>query len=186
MTTQPHTATWLPSLRIRTATSADLPALEWEGEFSHFRRLYQDVYRSSVKGEAILWVADLPGSSLIGQLFVQLNSARPELADGHTRAYIYGFRVRPFYRDKGVGTRLLQVAESNLIHRGFLFAVLNVNQENSSARRLYERLGYRIVASEAGRWSYLDQFGHLQRVNEPAWRMEKLLKNPSDVKDSLD
>lgn len=186
MTTQPHTTTWLPALRIRTATSADLPALEWEGEFSHFRRLYQDVYRSSVKGEAILWVADLPGSSLIGQLFVQLNSARSELADGHTRAYIYGFRVRPSYRDKGVGTRLLQVAESNLIHRGFLYTVLNVNQENSNARRLYERLGYRIVASEAGRWSYLDQFGHLQRVNEPAWRMEKLLKNQHDVNNSLD
>jgi ribosomal protein S18 acetylase RimI-like enzyme len=120
-------------------------------------------------------VADFTGASIVGQLFVQLNSARPELADGNHRAYIYGFRVQAPYRNQGLGTRMLHVAEADLIRRGFQRVVLNVNRDNPDARRLYERNGYWVVAEEEGRWSYLDQFGQRREVNEPAWRMEKIL-----------
>jgi ribosomal protein S18 acetylase RimI-like enzyme len=161
---------------IRAATLEDLPALEWDGEFAHFRRLYQDVYQSARRGEAVLWVVEVPGVGVVGQVFVQLNSARMELANGSTRAYVYGFRIQPAYRSQGIGTRLLQSVEADLTRRGFRRVVLNVSRENHSARRLYERLGYRVVAAEPGRWSYLDQFGYRQEVNEPAWRMEKSLQ----------
>jgi len=53
--------------------------------------------------------------------------------------------------------------------------VLNVSRDNLDARRLYERLGYRVVAGDPGRWSYLDEHGIRHDVNEPAWRMEKKL-----------
>ncbi len=161
---------------IRSATLEDLPALEWEGEFAHFRRLYQDVYESARRGEAVLWVVEVPGVGVVGQAFVQLTSARTELANGSTRAYVYGFRIQPAYRSQGIGTRLLQLVESDLKRRGFRSVVLNVSRDNRSARRLYERLGYRVVAAEPGSWSYLDQFGRRQQVNEPAWRMEKVLQ----------
>ncbi len=85
---------WLSLVQIRRLTKTDLPDLEWDGEYTRFRRLFADTYQSAVKGRAVLWVADLPPQGLIGQLFVQLNSARLELADGKTRAYIYVFRVR--------------------------------------------------------------------------------------------
>jgi ribosomal protein S18 acetylase RimI-like enzyme len=101
-----------------------------------------------------------------------LNTA---LADGRTRAYIYGFRVRPAYRGVGVGSRLLQTAEADLARRGFRSICLNVARVNQDARRLYERFGYRVVAAESGVWSYLDEQGHRCQVNEPAWRMEKEL-----------
>jgi ribosomal protein S18 acetylase RimI-like enzyme len=88
---------------------------------------------------------------------------------------VYGFRIRPAYRNQGIGTQMLVVAEGDLLRRGYRCVVLNVNRDNPEARRLYERNGYRVVASEEGRWSYLDQFGHRVEVNEPAWRMEKKL-----------
>jgi ribosomal protein S18 acetylase RimI-like enzyme len=163
----------ISSVRIRTAFEDDLPALEWNGEYAHFRRLYQDIYRSAKRGEAVLWVAELANEEIIGQLFVQLNSARPELADGLRRAYIYGFRVREVYRGKGLGTRMMQAAEGDLIQRGYQLVTLNVNRDNPGARRLYERLGYRVVAAEEGRWSYVDDRGQRREVHEPAWRMEK-------------
>lgn len=158
---------------VRYAHEADLPALEWDGEYAHFRRLYQDVYHSAQRGDALLWIAELPGAGLIGQLFVQLRSARLELADGAHRAYVYGFRIKPEHRRQGLGTYMLALAESDLSRRGFRRVVLNVNRDNPDARRLYERLGYRVVGDEAGRWSYLDQYGVRQEVDEPAWRMEK-------------
>jgi ribosomal protein S18 acetylase RimI-like enzyme len=168
----------LSRVKIRTAVESDLTAMEWDGEYAHFRRLYEEIFRSARRGDALLWVAELlDEQNLIGQLFVQLRSARLELADGVRRAYIYGFRIKPDYRSQGLGTQMLEVAEQDLYQRGYRWVVLNVNRDNPDARRLYEREGYRVTAAEAGCWSYLDQFGKRQEVNEPAWRMEKELKS---------
>lgn len=162
-------------VNIRRLEKADLPALEWGGEYTHFRRLYADIFESANKGKAVLWVAELQSSGVIGQLFVQLNSARHELADGINRAYIYGFRVQANYRGQGVGTQMMEVAEQDLSLRRFRWVTLNVGIDNPDARRLYERLGYKVVASEPGQWSYKDEQGQRHEVHEPAWRMEKSL-----------
>jgi ribosomal protein S18 acetylase RimI-like enzyme len=165
----------LAQVKFRQAFRSDLLALEWDGEFAHFRRLYAEAYRYAELGQAIIWVAELIEAGLIGQLFVHLKSDRRELADGRTRAYIYGFRIRPAYQSKGIGTRLLQVTENDLIQRGFTYVNLNVGQDNFRARQLYERLGYRVIGTDPGSWSYYDQHGRRQNVNEPAWRMQKEL-----------
>jgi len=166
---QPH------RLLVRQVTQDDLQALEWDGEYSHFRRLYRDIYHSACQGKAVLWVGELEDEGVIGQVFVQLDSARKELADGMSRAYIYGFRVRPAYRRLGIGGRMLQTLEQDLTLRSFQLATLNVGRENLDARRFYERYSYQVVAAEPGRWSYLDDRGNRHEVHEPAWRMEKHL-----------
>lgn len=161
---------------IRQVTQDDLPALEWEGQYKHFRRLFKHAFRRARDGKAVLWIAELPGEGLIGQIFVQLVTHRSELADGKARAYIYAFRVRPEYRGEGLGTLLLETVEEDLNRRGFRRVCLNVGRDNLDARRLYERLGYSVVAAEAGIWSYIDHRGRRRQVHEPAWRMEKELK----------
>ena len=104
-----------------------------------------------------------------------MESHQTELANGRSRAYIYSFRVRPPYRGTGIGTLLLQTAETDLGKRGYHWITLNVGRDNPDARRLYERFGYIVAADEPGRWSYLDQNGHRRHVHEPSWRMEKEL-----------
>ncbi len=164
----------LDGLVVRQVLKADLPGLEWEGEYAHFRRLYAEAYHRSEMGEAVLWVAEMHGM-LIGQLFVHLDHRREEYTNSELRAYIYGVRVRPAYRRKGIGSYMLQVTEGDLLRRGYRKASLNVGQDNPDARRLYERKGYSVVGSDPGRWSYIDHEGKLRDVVEPAWRMEKLL-----------
>ena len=176
---------WLNDVKIRLLKEADLPALEWEGEFTHFRRVYADAFERARTGRSVLWVADFSAPSIlsishqvngiVGQLFVQLTCDRPELADGIHKGYIYAFRVRPYFRGGGLGTRMLKKAETDLKQRGFVTATLNVAQVNNDARRLYERLGYHVVASDPGRWSYPDEKGYWRFVEEPAWRMEKAI-----------
>lgn len=166
----------ISTLQIRHASKADLPALEWEGQYAHFRRLYDAAYRTTQNGKGLMWVADLPGEGIIGQAFVQFFASRSELADGINRAYIYAIRVRPAYRGMGVGSYLMNVVEGDLSERGFHTVTLNVAQDNPDARRLYERMGYRVIASDPGRWSYIDHNGQRQQVNEPAWRMEKSIR----------
>jgi ribosomal protein S18 acetylase RimI-like enzyme len=163
----------LAGVKIRHLAKNDLTALEWNGEFRHFRKLYADIYQSSLFGKSVLWVAELSSKEIIGQMFVQLISARLELADGKDRAYIYGFRIKPAYRSQGIGTRMLRMAEVDLKRRGFHFLTLNVGKDNPRARELYERYGFQVKAEDPGEWSYVDDHGERHEVHEPSWRMEK-------------
>jgi ribosomal protein S18 acetylase RimI-like enzyme len=174
-TIQTTKTNWLHTVDIRHIRKSDLPALEWDGEYSHFRQIYTDAYNRSVRGMSVLWVADLPGAGIIGQVFIQFSCDRPELADGHYRAYLYSFRIKPAYRSAGLGTRILEVVELDLFKRGFHYLTLNVARDNPRAQQLYERLGYKVVAPEPGIWSYIDPDGVWHQVEEPAWRMEKRL-----------
>jgi ribosomal protein S18 acetylase RimI-like enzyme len=167
----------LSNVQIRHITKSDLPLLEWDGEFIHFRRVYANAFKRAQQGHSLLWAAAMPGSkTIIGQIFIQISCNRPELADGVKRAYFYSFRVRPSYRSLGVGKKLLWTAETELHRRGFEFITCNVAKENQRAISLYEQIGYIIVSHEPGIWSYQDHKGVWHQVVEPAWRMEKKLK----------
>jgi ribosomal protein S18 acetylase RimI-like enzyme len=167
---------WLDRVAIRTMLEGDLPALEWEGEFTHFRRLYAEAFQRTCSGLAQAYVAQLTETGIIAQSFIQLTCDRQELADGAQRAYLYAFRVRPAYRCKGLGTRMMDHFEDELRKRGFRWLTLNVGKDNPRAQKLYRRRGYTVIAHEPGIWNYPDESGVWRQVIEPAWRMEKELK----------
>ena len=165
----------LSSLHIRTLLEEDLPALEWDGMYTHYRELFQIAYHRLSSKRGLAWVVDLPDKGIIGQVFIQLTCQRPELADGRRRAYLYSFRVKPAYRRLGIGKTLLNHAEDELRKRNISFVTLNVSRDNTDAIRLYKKHGYEIIAPEPGIWQYRDHLGVWHQVIEPAWRMEKPL-----------
>ncbi|HEX7556171.1 MAG TPA: GNAT family N-acetyltransferase [Leptolinea sp.] len=179
METLTTTTAWVDTVVIRKLCRADLPALEWGGEFTRFREVYLAEFERSQIGASILWVADKPDIGIVGQLFVQFNAERQELANGRSRAYMYAFRIRAPFRGVGLGSRMMQIMEDDLRRRRFCWVTLNVGKTNYFARRLYRRLGYQVVAHESGRWSFRDERGVLQNVEEPAWRMEKFISQVS-------
>ena len=67
----------------------------------------------------------------------------------------------------------MRTIEEDLRKRGFHQVTLNVGQDNLEAQRFYDRLGYIIVGSDPGRWTYIDDKGKRRDVVEPAWRMIK-------------
>jgi ribosomal protein S18 acetylase RimI-like enzyme len=160
---------------IRPAMKTDLPDMEWNGEFKHFRLLYANAYIRMQKGTSMIWIAETQLYGLLGQVFVQLISDRPELADGWQRAYLYSFRIKPEFRNLGLGTKMVHVVEEYLLERRFKRLTLNVARDNLDAQRLYTRLGFQIVAEEPGIWSYPDEENKWHTVQEPSWRMEKVL-----------
>lgn len=173
--TAPKEIKLVDQLIVRHVMKDDLSAMEWEGEYTHFRRVYNDAYQRMLRGYSILWVAELPDFGLVGQVFIQLTCDRPELADGTDRAYLYSFRVRQQFRSLGLGSKIMDVVEGDLRMRGFQYVTLNVARDNPRAQQLYVRRGYYVVAPEPGVWSYPDEKGVWHQVEEPAWRMEKIL-----------
>jgi ribosomal protein S18 acetylase RimI-like enzyme len=160
---------------VRHVKQEDLRAMEWEGEYRHFRRVYADAYKRMQRGESVLWLAELPEKGLVGQVFIQLICDRHELADGIERAYLYSFRVRKEFQGLGIGTRIMDTIENDIKLRGFDYITLNVARNNPRAQKLYVQRGYIVVAPEPGIWSFPDEYGVWHRVEEPAWRMEKRL-----------
>jgi ribosomal protein S18 acetylase RimI-like enzyme len=163
----------MSDLVIRKVTKADLPSLEWDGEFIKYRRMYANIFHSTFTGNTLMWLIEIPGTETIGQAFVLLKSTEPDAADGATRAYFFAFRIKPHWQNKGIGSYVMQFIEEDLRRRGFKYLTLNVAKDNAGAIRLYERLGYKIIGPRSGLWSYKDHEGHVQRVNEPSWRMIK-------------
>lgn len=165
----------ISDVTIREMSQDDLPALEWDGEYTHFRVVYQGVYKRMQKGTAMAWVAETPTSGIVGQVFLQLDCDRPELADGWNRAYLFSFRMKPDFRNLGLGTKMMVVLEDYLLERKYSRLTLNVARDNLDAIRLYQRCGFQIVAEEPGIWSFVDHKGDWHTVEEPSWRMEKKL-----------
>jgi len=82
--------------------------------------------------------ADLPA------MFVPLQELE-NLAPGSW--YVNVLAVLPAFRGRGLGTRLLALADDTALRRGRRGLSLIVSDANAGARRLYERRGYRAVAT---------------------------------------
>jgi ribosomal protein S18 acetylase RimI-like enzyme len=157
---------------IRHATEADLPALEWEGEYRKYRRIYQRAMEDARQGKRILFIAEI-GGEVVGQIFIQLNHHRSNQEGISSTGYLQSFRIKTPFRNRGIGTRLISRAEEALKERGYKRAIIAVAQHNQDARRLYERHGYSVFRDDPGQWSFIDDQGLPQYISEPAYLMEK-------------
>jgi ribosomal protein S18 acetylase RimI-like enzyme len=161
-------------VRIREANEEDLPALEWEGEFIRFRRLYRQAMEETKKGRRVILVAEL-NDQVIGQLFVNFHSTWRNSFFGQHAGYLHSFRVKPDFRNLGVGRNLILKAESLIKERGYKRAVISVAQRNDAAMRLYQSVGYAVFREDPGRWSFMDHNNQVQHVIEPAYILRKSL-----------
>lgn len=58
------------------------------------------------------------------------------------RGIVHNLYVRPAHRDRGIGRRLLERAETALAERGVEVVTLDAMAANDDARRFYERAAY--------------------------------------------
>ena len=156
---------------LRLATYSDLPKLEWYGQYTHFRTLFRRTYREQLQQRRLMLIADC-NDFPIGHVFVQLNRGDGGRY-GKRNAYLYSLRVMDMFRGQGIGTMLIREAEVLTAEQGFGWATIAAAKDNPRARRLYERLGYRVVGDDEGKWSYLDHENRMRYVHEPCWVLEK-------------
>ena len=136
---------------FRLATWADLPKLEWYGQYTHFRRVFQRTFQDQLLGRRLMLLAD-SNNFPIGHIFVLLDVNQDE-AQG---VYLYSLRVMEMFRGLGIGSQLMLETERIAQERGYKWASIGVAKDNLAARRLYERLGYRVFREDDGNWNYVD------------------------------
>lgn len=176
-TTQRRTLTLDVEVVFRLAELGDLPKLEWYGQYTHFRRVFQRTYEDQLAGTRLMLLADV-NDWPVGQVFVQLETYDSIWMDMRRRGYLYSLRVMDAFQKKGIGTALLREAEDILVSKRYDAVSIAAAKENPGARRLYERLGYRVISEDSGRWSYVDHEGKTRYVVEPCWILEKDLRRP--------
>lgn len=85
---------------------------------------------------------------------------------------LWALRVLPGLQGAGIGSRLIGQAEALLRERDYRISEIGVERHNEDARRLYERLGYRLHRSETQRVPYESPDGkrHMMHIDELVFR----------------
>ena len=169
------TETWLDQVTIRLLREADLPELEWEGEYSRYRRVYQEVYKNSQKGISFPYVAETAENGIIGQVFLTLKEPNPGYNGRSRYFFLSSFRIREPFRDRGLGDLLLQVCEKEVRAHRLRDIFLNCSTDNDRARHFYERHSFRIVRIDEGNWTFINAEGMVVSEKQSAYLMRKTL-----------
>ena len=163
------------AIHLRPLEAADSSALEWHGG-PDLRSFYQSQWSAHQSGEihVIVAAADTTRAANfpLGQAAIHWNGkpTHPHIPD------IQSLRVHPDLRGQGVGSLLLTECEKLVCARGHAQVSLSVAGDNHHARRLYERLHYRVVgAPYSDVWFYADATGKSVRIEETVWDMIKTL-----------
>lgn len=81
-------------------------------------------------------------SILIGELRVKYESDDENYAIRGRRAYLYAFRVRENFQNKGYGTYLLKTVLDVLKEKGYYEFTVGVEDDNFRAIHMYQALGF--------------------------------------------
>lgn len=146
---------------IRQATIADIDALvALEAAFPEEDRFDRRTWRRLLAGNAAILVSESErGGLLAAAVMLYRRGAR--------KGRLYSLTVAPEARGRGLARALLSACEADAAARGASAVRLEVRASNSSALRLYESGGYRVIATLE---SYYPD-------GEAARRMEKSLNS---------
>ncbi len=129
---------WRTYRDVRLAMLLDTPSA-FASTYAGEAAFPDDRWLERVRGPARTWLAvrgDLPVGSVTSFRFEEQDA-------GDT--CLVGMWVAPHARGSGVGEALVGAVLEDARERGLRRVVLDVAQANTSARRLYERMGFRAT-----------------------------------------
>ena len=128
-------------LNIRPASSEDLDLLlAIERQCFRAHRFTREDFQYHLKNpRSILAVAEIDGEIAGYVAGIIYHGARNRLG------WIYSMAVRPAWRGRGFGSRLLKYFENEAARAGSQTAVLEVRKTNRTAFSLYRKAGYEVT-----------------------------------------
>jgi len=126
-------------MEIRAATQAELSALDQLelSAFSGDRISHRQMKRFIQSTHARLFVA-MDNGLLAGYALLLFHR-------GTNLARLYSLAIDAKWRGQGLAQQLMHECEQEAIHKGYITLRLEVRNDNIGARRLYEKLGYKVL-----------------------------------------
>lgn len=167
---------WLDRVNIRKMRESDLPLIEWDGAYARYRRVYREIYRNQENGITTALIAESPEDGVIGQIFLTRKKPNQSFSPKEAYLFISSFRIKEPFRNRGLGTLLLKMAEIYAERESLPLLILNCARSNQDGLAFYKRHGFEGYRMDDGRWSYVDDRGIVQEEIEPAFSMRKRIK----------
>lgn len=103
---------------------------------------------------------------LIGEIHVMYKSDNEMYAIPGKRAYMFAFRIRESYQNKGYGTYLLKTVLTMLKKQGYSEFTVGVEDNNFRAIHMYQKMGFRefvLRKKEEYQWDAYEYNLYLKR-----------------------
>ena len=149
---------------IRPATCDDLDVIDAieAASFALDRFPRRNLRRMLAGGRTRFWIA-LSGDVPVGYAAFSFRA-------GAGTARLYSLAVLPEFKGQGLGQGLIEAGIAYASNTGHYAMRLEVRETNQAARKLYERLGFRLLSRHT---SYYED-------GETALRYERLIAGPED------
>jgi ribosomal protein S18 acetylase RimI-like enzyme len=154
-------------LSARDFVHTDLASCGWAGSDHHLAGVAQQLERART-GE-VDYLAVCPPTDIP----VAKGGVDYQVVEGV--GTLWQLAVHPALQSCGIGTFLVEAAESRIRHRGLHRAQLAVEENNTRARALYERLGYVAYGRRPDSWDVEAPDGSLRRFETLCTLMRKEL-----------
>lgn len=127
---------------FRDLLPSDIQELSWSGGPRHLEYLLDALNKGKDKFEFVCAVID---DSVIGYGGIDFEK--------NTKGgYLTMFVIKEQYRSMGIGTKLFNEAHKRIRQRGLSLSELSVEKKNPDAKRLYERMGYKVIRQSVEQW----------------------------------
>ncbi|MEU5835919.1 GNAT family N-acetyltransferase [Streptomyces diacarni] len=154
-------------LSARDLVRADLASCGWAGSDHHLSVVARQLERARA-GE-VDYLAVCPATDIP----VAKGGVDYQVKDGV--GTLWQLAVHPALQSCGIGTFLVEAAELRIRSRGLRHAELAVEEHNSRARALYERLGYAAYGRQPDAWDEQAADGSLRHYETICTLMRKNL-----------
>jgi GNAT superfamily N-acetyltransferase len=137
---------------------ADLYELEWHHS-----------WKRTLDGEVEMITVTAHGYC-IGRLWIDFEKFK-----SRNTGFLWALDVFPAFQGQGIGTLLLDLAESILKAKGYAYVELAVVHNNQKAKNLYTRLGYQQFGQHFDRWTKKVSYNLSFEVTEVVLDLRKVL-----------
>jgi ribosomal protein S18 acetylase RimI-like enzyme/energy-coupling factor transporter ATP-binding protein EcfA2 len=129
---------------VRRLTIPELPILTELFSYKNVDDMVQKTAGFMQKGYCDIFVL-FQEKELLGEIHVGYCSTDEEEAEPGRRAYLFAYRIKKGYHNRGLGTFLLRRTLRELEAQGYTEFTIGVEDDNESAKHIYNKLGFREV-----------------------------------------
>lgn len=154
-------------LTVNELCVTDIPAIFWSGNKNHLKIVEQQLRSNKAVNTLAIRT---PDNTILAKAYVDHTTS--DLA-----STIGQLATHPELQSLGIGTRLIEAAESLMISLGKSVSILGVETINRRALKLYDRLGYEPQHLETHHWDVTGSDGELQPYEATVQIMHKPLSH---------